>query len=141
MNAWGKYVLVLASFAACALVFADDAVVLTARDFVVTTQDFDRYLTQQGTTGAKRDRALAKPGAVQAVFENIYVIRAFAAKGEKNALIDQANIGWQVAYFRERLLMREQLGLEVQAALRDTDWNALAREHYIANKANYQTSE
>ena len=141
MNIWNKGVLVMVSLAACTLVFADDAVVLTARDFVVTTQDFDRYLTQQGTTGTKRDRALAKPGAVQAVFENIYVIRAFAAKGEKNALIDQANIGWQVAYFRERLLMREQLGLEVQAALRDTDWDALAKEYYTANKADYKTDE
>jgi peptidyl-prolyl cis-trans isomerase C len=125
----------------CAPVFADDDVVLQTSDFVVTTQDFDRYLTEQGIRGASRDRAMAKKGAVHAVFENIYVIRTFAAKGEKNAAIDQADIDWQVANFRERLLMREQLEIEVQAALRDINWDALAKEHYTANKADYKTDE
>ena len=141
MNAWCKYALVTASWAACALVFADDDVVLQAGEFAVTTQDFDRYLTAQGITGAKRDRTLAKQGAVQAVFENIYVIRAFAAKGEKNPSIDQADINWQVADFKARLLMTEHLKLEVQSALRATDWDAVAKEHYTANKAKYQTRE
>ncbi|MDG2047012.1 MAG: peptidylprolyl isomerase [Halioglobus sp.] len=141
MNVWCKCALVTASWVVCALVFADDDVVLQAGEFAVTTQDFDRYLTAQGITGAKRDRALAKQGAVQAVFENIYVVRAFAAKGEKNPSIDQVDINWQVENFRERLLMAEQLELEVQAALRDTDWDALAKEYYTANKAGYTTDE
>ena len=53
----------------CAPVFADDDVVLQASDFVVTTQDFDRYLTEQDIRGAGRDRAMAKKGAVHAVFD------------------------------------------------------------------------
>lgn len=133
--------LVLASFAACALVFADDDVVLTGTGFVVTTEDFDRYLTEQGITGARRDRTLAKEGAVQAVFENIYVVRAFAVKGENNPSIDQAEIDWKVADFRERLLMKTQLKLEVEAAVRDTDWDALAKEKYTANKGDYKSDE
>ena len=133
--------LVTVSLAVCGLAFADNQVVLQAKGFAVTTEDFDRYLTEQGITGAKRDTVLAKQGAVQAVFENIFVIRAFAAKGEKNASIDQANIDWQVANFRSRLLMKAQLKLDIQAALRDTDWDALAKEYYTANKADYKTDE
>ena len=141
MNVWYKSALVTASLTACALVFAADDAVLQAGELVVTTEDCDRYLTAQGITGARRDSTLARQGAVQAVFENIYVVRAFAAKGEKNPSIDQADVNWQVANFKERLLMREHLELEVQAALRATDWDAVAREHYTANKAKYQTRE
>ena len=141
LNVWHKCVFVSVFLLVCAPVFADDDVVLQASDFVVTTQDFDRYLTNQDIRGASRDSAMAKKGAVHAVFENIYVIRTFAAKGEKNASIDQADIDWQVTNFRERLLMAEQLQFEVQAALRDTDWDVLAKEYYTANKTDYKTDE
>lgn len=136
-----KCVLVAVALAASALAVADNQVVLQAKGFAVTTEDFDRYLTGKGITGARRDRTLAKQGAVQAVFENIYVVRAFAAKGEKNPSIDKADIDWQVADFRDRLLMRGQLKLDVQAALLDTDWVALAKEYYTANKADYKAYE
>ena len=141
MNVLKKCVLVAVALAASALAVADNQVVLQAKGFAVTTEDFDRYLTEKGITGARRDSALAKQGAVQSVFENIFVIRAFAAKGERNASIDQANIDWQVANFRSRLLMRAQLKLDIQAALRDTNWDALAKEYYTANKADYKTDE
>jgi peptidyl-prolyl cis-trans isomerase C len=138
LSVLSKCVLVVVSLAACALASADNEVVLKARDFVVTTQDFDSYLTEQDITGDKRDRTLAKEGAVRAVFVNIYVVRAFAAEGERNPSIDQAEIDWKVANFRERLLMKQQLQLEVEAELRDTDWDALASEKYKANKADYK---
>jgi len=131
----------LVFFAACGLVLADDEVVLAGRGFVVTTEDFDRYLTEQDITGARRDRTLAKEGAVQAVFENLYMVRAFAIKGEKNPAIDQTEIDWKVTDFRERLLMKEQLKFEVEAAVRDTDWDALAKEKYTANKPDYMSDE
>lgn len=141
MKGLSKCVLFMASLATCALSLAGDEVVLKAQDFVVTTQDFDNYLTEQGITGAKRNRALAKEGAVRAVFENIYVVRAFAAKGEQNAAIDTSEIEWMTRNYKERLLMKQQLQFEVEAELRDTDWDALASEQYKANKADYQTQE
>lgn len=121
--------------------FADDRVVLKGSDVAVTTSDFDRYLTDARITGAKRDRVLAKEGAVATVFENIYIIRTFSAMGEINPAVDQADVDWQVANFRDRLLMKRQLDLEVEAALYDSDWDAVAKEHYTANKADYKTSD
>ena len=53
MNAWGRGLWVLVFFAACGLVLADDEVVLAGRGFVVTTEDFDRYLTDLETTAAR----------------------------------------------------------------------------------------
>ncbi len=141
LNKISKYALVMFSFVACALAFAENRVVLKSSDVVVTTEDFDRYLTDAGITGARRQRVLAQQGAVQAVFENIYVVRAFAAKGQNNDSIDHAYVDWAVAHFRAGLLMKKQLDLEVQAALSDTDWDAVAKEYYTANKSDYKVGD
>jgi peptidyl-prolyl cis-trans isomerase C len=137
----GKYVFVMVFGAACASASVDDDVVLKTRDFVVTTGDFEGYLTDQGITGVKRNRTLAKEGAVRSVFENIYVIRAFAALGERNPGIDKSEIERLTVNYRERLLMKKQLEFEVEMALRDLNWDALAKEQYIANKSEYTTEE
>lgn len=137
----GKYVFVMVFGAACASASVDDDVVLKTRDFVVTTGDFEGYLTDQGITGVKRNRTLAKEGAVRSVFENIYVIRAFAAQGERNPGIDKSEIERLTVNYRERLLMKKQLEFEVEMALRDLNWDALAKEQYIANKSEYTTEE
>jgi peptidyl-prolyl cis-trans isomerase C len=121
--------------------FAADEVVLTTRDFVVTTQDFERYLSAQKITGDRRERTLSRKGAVTSVFENIYGIRAFAAQGERNPAIDQDEIQWLVQSFRERLLMNRQLDFEVENDMRALDWDALAEEQYKANKASYIKAE
>jgi peptidyl-prolyl cis-trans isomerase C len=141
LNGLIKRILVGVFLAVSTFCLADNEVVLKARDFAVTTDDFDNYLTEQGIIGAKRERTLAKEGAVRAVFENIYVLRAFAAEAERNPSIDKAEIERMVRSYRERLLMREQLQFEVEAELRDLDWDALASEKYKANKADYKTEE
>jgi peptidyl-prolyl cis-trans isomerase C len=136
-----KCLLAMVFLVVCLSAFANDDVVLTTRDFVVTTDDFEYYLTEQGITDAKRSRTLSKDGAVRAVFENIYVARAFAAEGERNPAIDQSEIEWRSADFRDRLLMKKQLAYEVEVVMRGINWDALAREQYTANKTDYVTGE
>ena len=136
-----KFLVVLASLVFCNAASAESQVVLKTEDFVVTTDDFDRYLAEQGITGEKRRRTLAKDGAVNAVFENIYVVRALASLGEKNPQIDQQEIDWQVENFRDRLLMKRQVSLEVEAEMDAKDWDALALEEYKANKGSYKSDE
>lgn len=141
LNKISMYALAMVFFVACSSAFAENRVVLKSSDVVVTTEDFDRYLTDAGITGAHRERVLAQQGAVQAVFENIYVVRAFAAKGQNNDSIDHAYVDWAVAHFRAGLLMKKQLELEVQAALSNTDWNAVAKEYYTAKKSDYKVGD
>lgn len=116
-------------------------VVVTTRDFVVTTTDFERYLTERGLTGERRAQALSKPGAVKNTFENLYVLRAFAADAQRNPAIDKEEIDWLVRHYRERLLMDRQLDLLVASRLKTKDWEALAREEYTANRDAYKTTE
>ncbi len=141
LDVLNKGLLVAVSLACSVFALAEDEVVLKANGFVVTTQDFDRYLTEQGITGAKREKTLAKEGAVKAVFENIYVVRAIASQAEKNPAIDKAAIEWSVANYRERLLMKQQIALEVEAEMAETDWDGLALEQYKAKKTDYKTDE
>ncbi|MBK6738954.1 MAG: hypothetical protein IPG64_14205 [Haliea sp.] len=49
-------------------VFAAEEVVLKARDFVVTTQDFENYLTEKGVTEKNRGETLSREGVVKKVF-------------------------------------------------------------------------
>lgn len=120
---------------------ANSDVIVKTKDFVVTTEDFDSYLLEQDMSDKERRSALSKQGAVQNVVESIYVIKAFAAEAEQNASIDQAEIESLVGSYRARLLMMRQLDFEVAAELDGIDWNALAREDYAANKANYAVPE
>lgn len=67
LNKISMYALAMVFFVACSSAFAENRVVLKSSDVVVTTEDFDRYLTDAGITGAHRERVLAQQGAVQAV--------------------------------------------------------------------------
>lgn len=133
-------VMIFASLTMSVFAAASD-VVLWTKDFNVTTQDFDRYLEEQGVTGQRRDRALSKPGAVKAVFENLYLVRAFAAQGEDNQELDHDQIKWMVEDYHDRLLMKKQIKFEVDAELSTKNWDAMAEEEYKANRAQYQTGE
>lgn len=122
-------------------VIAEEKVVMTTNDFQVTTTDFDNYLKAQGLEGEKKERALAREGAVEQVFENFYLVRSLAAEGARNEAIDKDEVEWMVANFRDRLLMERQLELEVEKEMADVDWDALALEEYKATKDQYKREE
>lgn len=112
-------------------------VVLKTHDFVVTSNDFDLYLKERSVNEQQREQMLSREGAVRNIFENIYVIKAFAAKGMRNSEIDMDEIQWMVDHHRDRLLMQRQIELEINEVLADIDWEPLAREQYIANRENF----
>lgn len=118
-----------------------DRVVLKTESFTVTEQDFENYLLERKITEEQAKKMLAREGAVKNLFENLYIIRAFASKAESNAQIDKDQIDWMVQNYRERLLMDRQLELEIEADLASVDWDAVAKEEYLANKEKYKVQE
>ena len=121
---------------------ADDSdVVLRTNHFVITEQDFDRYLTERNVPESQRERVLSREGAVRNIFENIYTIKAFAQKGIRNSDINIDEVQWLVEHYRERQLMQRQLALEVDEALANTDWEGLAREEYTAKRGDFTVPE
>ena len=121
---------------------ADDSdVVLRTNQFVITEQDFDRYLTERNVPESQRGLVLSREGAVRNIFENIYTIKAFAEKGIRNPDINIDEIQWLVEHYRERQLMQRQLALEVDEALANTDWEGLAREEFTAKREDFVVPE
>jgi peptidyl-prolyl cis-trans isomerase C len=123
------------------LALADDRVVLKADDFTVTVDDLNQYLTAQDISEERREEVLSQEGAVRALFENIYVIRALSQRGAANDAIDLQEIEWQARHHRDRLLMNRQLELEVDSEIAKIDWDPLVKEHYLANKKEYVVQE
>jgi len=121
---------------------ADEAgeVVLRTPDFEVTTKDF-QYYVESNIVEAQRARTLAREGSVREVYQNLYVTKAIATRGELNPEIDIELVDWMTNQYRERLLMQRQLELEVAEELANADWESLAREEYTANPQNYEMPE
>ena len=118
----------------------ENQVVLATPEFNVTTRDFEYYI-ESNVPAPQRDRTLAREGAVREAFENMYVIRAFAEQAEDHPGIDPDEIEWLTQHYRERLLMNRLLDIEVAEAMDQIDWQAAAREEYIANPGSYQSPE
>lgn len=122
------------------IAYADEQpveIVLKTDDFVVTQNDFDLYLKERAVSEQQKEQMLSREGAVRNIFENIYVIKAFAARGMSNPEIDMDEIQWMVDHHKERLLMQRQIELEVNEILAGSDWEALAREQYIVNREDF----
>lgn len=117
-----------------------EAVVLQTPDFEVTTRDF-QYYVESNIAEAQRARTLAREGSVREVYENLYVTKAIAKRGERNSEIDIDLVDWMTNQYRERLLMQRQLELEVAEELQNVDWEAVALEEYRANPQNYEMPE
>lgn len=132
--------LVLSSFVISVHAQSAEQVVLQTPDFVVTTTDFDYYVINN-IPEVNRERTLAREGSVREVYENLYVTRALAVRGEQNPAISADEVDWLTNQYRERLLMQQQLELEVTEELKDMDWEAAAREEYTANQAAYAMPE
>ncbi|MCK9246791.1 MAG: peptidyl-prolyl cis-trans isomerase [Anaerolineaceae bacterium] len=118
-----------------------DGVVLKTPKFEVTVKDFEYYLLEQNIDENRAKQVLSREGAVKSAFENIYVIRAFAEKAKFNPAVDMEEVEWLVESTRQRLLMSRHLELEVAAELENTDWEAIAREEYQADREKYKTGE
>src|SRR5690606_1286121 len=114
-----------------------EQVVLRTPEFEVTTRDF-KYYDESNIVEAQRERTLAREGSVREVYENLYVTKAIAARGEQNPQVDKEMVDWMTNQYRERLLMQRQLELEVAAELANVDWEAAALEEYTANQQNYE---
>jgi len=123
-----------------ALATDSEEVVLRTSGFTVTTRDFDYYV-KTAIPESQRDQALARERAVRDVYEGLYVIKALAARGAENSVIEADELDWMVEHYRDRQLMNLQVKAEVESALAKIDWRAAAEEDYQANKDAYHVPE
>lgn len=138
----GRVFLAFSLLALSTAAAAESSTILYQTDSVVVTQgDFEDYLIARGVDEKQRKQALSKPGAVRQIVDTIFMIKVMSAKAIANPDVDRSRIEVEVADHRARLLMRAQLDLEIAKELASTDWDALARDEYNANKEKYTRRE
>lgn len=119
------------------VVQAQNEIIVRTDNFIITENDFYRYLTERGINEEQREQVLSREGAIRNIFDNLYTIKAFAEKGLRNSQIDMDEVQWMVDHYRERLLMQRQVALEVDENLSDVDWEALALEEFKAREEEF----
>lgn len=116
---------------------ADD-VLLSVHGLEITTRDFDYYVRDRIDKGTNPKAFERREGIIQAL-ENLMVVKLLGAKARNQGVEIEGFWQWQLDIERERILYQalvEKLMAEQDAA---ADWNAVAKEEYIANPERFET--
>lgn len=140
--------LVGAVFASFCLIFAPTTVSASDRDRVligadgvtVTRGDLDQYL-QTRVPEAQRAQALSQDGAVRELIAQLYIIRTLAREAQSLEGLDREAIRWQEEHQRDRIYMDALMQKRIAEAAEGTEWEAVAREHYTANRNDFEQPE
>ncbi len=129
------------TFAAATGKSADgDRVLLTAGDVVITVADFHHYIQERLDAGNEPEALTSERGLAQAL-ENLMSIRVLAQRALEQGVELDDQLKWELELHRDRLLFRRLQALEVAEIMANTDWEAAAREEYIAHPNRFRTAE
>ena len=115
---------------------ADD-VLLTTGDVTITVGDMRHYVKERIDHGLPAER-FAEPGVVPRLMENLMTIRVLANMAKEQGVSVDEQMQWALDVERDRQLYNRYVHDTVAEQMAKTDWDALAKEEYLANKANYQ---
>ncbi|MDO3385250.1 peptidylprolyl isomerase [Gilvimarinus sp. SDUM040013] len=120
---------------------ADTPVVLAELDGIaVTNLDVERYLAFQRPDAEIRE-LLGRPNAVMQYVQNILIVRSMAKQAQQNGLgIDQDQLAWQTEYQRASWDAARLQANVVSQARDNVDWEALAKEKYLAEPERFARS-
>lgn len=118
---------------------ADD-VVIKADHIEITATDLTNYVLDRVPENG-RDQFFREGNAINQLVESLLTIRILAAEAAETGLFDTELIEWQVAMHRERLMMEQYLDALVKSHTDGINWEATAREAYLANPDAYGEPE
>lgn len=117
---------------------SEDPVLLTSGEISVTTQDLQRDLTLLAE--ARRNWVLSASENLKEFLQEIYTGKRMMAEAEQLGLDRTFLFQARLAAERRRLLA-ESLGEHLRQQIKETDFTALAREHYAAHPDQFQIPE
>jgi len=121
-------------------VYAAPEVVLEQGDITVTVEDVERYIISN-TPEAQREAILNRKGIFKEMIENIYLIRRIGTEAEQSKNLDWEQLEWDNALSQKRRAMTLFMKGLVKQQLESFDWEALAKETYLAEGENYHIPE
>jgi len=117
-----------------------ESVVLESADVKVTAKELEYYFNDRLPPLAK-SYAITQRKTYKESLENIYLIKHFSSLAKKNGLLRDDSTKWVADLERDRVLMKFYISNFVDARFKKIDWDAMAKEEYLANKSNYSTEE
>lgn len=116
---------------------SSDDVLLTSGEIVITVGDMRHYVQERIDHGLPAKR-FAEPGVVPQLMENLMSIRVLANMARAEGVSVDEQMQWALDVERDRQLYNRYVRDTVDGKLASTNWNALAKEEYLANKSAYQ---
>lgn len=137
-----RFILLTCLFAS-SVVLGDTAVessdAVTSPLVSVSSEELQRYIdvnSADATTPVTLDA-----DTVQKVAENLYMLSALAEEAKNVPGFDEEQARWQAEFmFRRSMVDRYRLAY-IDAALKDVNWEATAKEAYVTQKELYKTEE
>lgn len=127
---------ILALFCATAAATTEDedaSKVVVRVDGIAITQDDIRYYINERLAAGTNPEAFKSASGIAQAGENLLSLRRLGKMARDEGFAANAQIEWELALQRERLLYREWVQSLVDKEMEATDWVAAAREEYIAN--------
>jgi len=106
----------------------------------VTDSDIEFYLRDRVPV-RQRVEYLQGKDATKDLAENLFIIRTLAAEAEAAGVVDKELIEWQVQTQRQRLMMEQYIQALQRQRSEATDWEATAKEVYIAEPEKFMRPE
>ncbi|GAA6150593.1 hypothetical protein NBRC116587_00120 [Pseudoteredinibacter isoporae] len=107
----------------------------------VTADDIDNYIETR-LPEADKFRIMARPGFLKETIENIYSIRALSKEAKTNQRLNHDLLNWVALMEKDRANMKAQmLDLSQRDLDRTPDWEARAKETYLAENERFATPE
>ncbi|WP_390402806.1 peptidylprolyl isomerase [Gilvimarinus japonicus] len=124
----------------CAEESPRDQVLLTAETVAITAADLEHYVQERLHNGLTLER-FAEPGAIPRLLENLMMIRLLADRADSEGVNWSKQQQWELDLQRDRLMYDALVASRVADVVGRTDWQALAKETYVAESDRFQAPE
>lgn len=114
-----------------------DDVLLTTDDVTITVGDMRHYVQERIDQGLPAER-FAEPGVVPRLMENLMTIRVLANMAKAEGVKVDEQMQWALDVERDRQLYNRYVRDTIAKQIAATNWDSLAKEDYLVNKAEYQ---
>ena len=116
------------------------AAVLERNEIVISVADLAAYIEERIAPDLY-ESALTKPDAVKQSVKNLYVIRRAAMEARAERLVSDEELDTAARRAAELLALKRFTENRTDAAMAETDWEALARELYLTQQDPKAASE
>lgn len=102
--------------------------------------DFDLRMYLRGAPDAEENGIGSRARNLQAL-SDLYAMQVLISDARQEALLTEAELEWVANYAAGLEAIKRYLSAEVAERMAETDWDAVALEHYLANPKEFEVPE